>query len=137
MDTLIISVSLYLISANIVAGTIYVFGREKAKLLWIEYPFIYLPLIVFQVLSSYFSEIPALSEDTVSLQLFLFLLQGFSCGVIGAMILIPRFFFKAETTLEKLKVTAISALVFSSAYLLSRWILLQLFYFIVPEANNS
>jgi hypothetical protein len=136
MDSVVISVSLYLISANIIAGTIYMFGQKKIQLLWLEYPFIYTPLIAFQFLMPQFMEIPGLAETELSLKFFLFMLQGFSCGVVGGVILLPRFFYKAESVLEKLKITISSSIIISLGYLISRWVLLEMFRIIIPEMQS-
>ncbi|GAV21004.1 hypothetical protein MMIC_P1983 [Mariprofundus micogutta] len=137
MSSELISITLYLISANIMAGVIYVFGQEKVGLLWREYPFIYAPLIIFQFLMPQFMSIPGLAETANSLKYFLFMLQGFSCGVIGAMILIPRFFVPATTTMEKLKVTALSCIALSITYLITRWIFFEALRFLLPQMHSS
>lgn len=137
MNSELISITLYLISANIMAGVIYVFGQKKVGLLWQEYPFIYAPLIIFQFLMPQFMSIPGLAENANSLKYFLFMLQGFSCGVIGAMILLPRFFVPATTTIEKLKVTAMSCMAFSLGYLVTRWIFFEALRFLLPQMHSS
>ncbi|OIO67481.1 MAG: hypothetical protein AUJ57_11255 [Zetaproteobacteria bacterium CG1_02_53_45] len=137
MNSTMISVTLYMVSANIMAGVIYIFGQKKAGLLWIEYPFIYAPLIIFQFLMPQFMSLPGLAENANSLKYFLFMLQGFSCGVIGAMILLPRFFVPATTTLEKLKVTAVSCLAMSTTYLITRWIFFEALRFLLPQMHSS
>lgn len=137
MNSVLISITLYLISANIMAGVIYMFGQKKVGLLWIEYPFIYAPLLIFQFLMPQFMSIPDLAESANSLKYFLFMLQGFSCGVIGAMILLPRFFIPATTTLEKLKITAISCLGMSAMYLITRWIFFEALRFLLPRMHGS
>lgn len=131
MSSFVISLSLYLLSANVVAGAFYVFGRKKAGLLWVEYPFIYTPWIVLQLLTPAFEEIPALAGMDISFKYFLFMLQGFSCGVMGGMILLPRFFVKADTVWEKLRVTMISSLLMGILYLITRYLLLEAFRFLL------
>ncbi|ATX81056.1 hypothetical protein Ga0123462_0178 [Mariprofundus ferrinatatus] len=137
MNSVLISVTLYLISANIMAGVIYVFGQKKVGLLWLEYPFIYTPLIIFQFLMPQFMSIPDLAETENALKYFLFMLQGFSCGVIGAMILLPRFFIPATTTIEKLKVTALSSLAMGGVYLITRWIFFEALRFLIPQMRGG
>lgn len=137
MNSELISITLYLISANIMAGVIYVFGQKRAGLLWIEYPFIYTPLIVFQFLMPQFMSIPELAESENSLKYFLFMLQGFSCGVIGAMILLPRFFIPAASTIEKLKITAISSLAMAVMYLITRWVFFEALRFLLPQMRGG
>ncbi len=137
MNSELISVTLFLFSANVVAGVIYMFGKEKVGLLWIEYPFIYAPLIIFQLLMPQFMSIPELAENANSLKYFLFMLQGFSCGVIGGMILLPRFFIPATTTMEKLKVTAYSCLALSAGYLVTRWIFFEALRFLLPQMHGG
>ncbi|PJA32003.1 MAG: hypothetical protein CO187_06310 [Zetaproteobacteria bacterium CG_4_9_14_3_um_filter_53_7] len=137
MNSTMISVTLYLVSANIMAGVIYIFGQKKAGLMWIEYPFIYAPLIIFQFLMPQFMSLPGLAENANSLKYFLFMLQGFSCGVIGAMILLPRFFVPATTTLEKLKITALSCLAMSITYLITRWIFFEALRFLLPQMHSA
>lgn len=137
MDSILISVTLYLISANVVAGVIYVFGQKKVGLLWAEYPFIYTPLIIFQILMPQFMAIPDLAETENSLKYFLFMLQGFSCGVLGGMILIPRFFIAATTTFEKLKVTLISSLGMAGMYLVTRWIFFEVLRYLIPQMRGG
>ncbi|MFC1546041.1 hypothetical protein ACFL4I_01315 [Pseudomonadota bacterium] len=127
MSSIVISFTIYLFAANIVAGTIYIFGSKKAGLLRIEYPFIYLPWIALMVIMPEFTKLPWLAESELSLKYFLFMLQGFSCGVIGGGILLPRLFIHSETTRDKLRVTLISALLFSGFYLFTRWLLLEAF----------
>lgn len=131
MSSFVISLSLYLLSANIVAGAFYVFGRKRAGLLWIEYPFIYTPWIVLQLLTPGFEAIPALAQMEASFTYFLFMLQGFSCGVMGGMILLPRFFVKAESAREKLRITIISSLLMAALYLITRYLLLEAFRFLL------
>jgi len=131
------SITLYMMEAKIMAGVIYVFGQKKAGLLWIEYPFIYAPLIIFQFLMPQFMSIPGLAETENSLKYFLFMLQGFSCGVIGAMILLPRFFIPATTTMEKLKITAISCLGMSVMYLITRWLFFEALRFLLPRMHGG
>lgn len=133
----LISLSLFLISANIVAFMIYIFGKEKAGLLWREYPFIYTPLIMFQILMPQFMDIPGIAESENSLKYFMFMLQGFSCGVFGGMILLPRFFYKAETVIEKLRITLYSSLAISLGYLISRWVFLEVLKFLLPQMRGT
>lgn len=102
-NSIVISFMIYLVAANIVAGTIYVFAHKKAGLLRIEYPFIYLPWIARMVIMPEFTKLPGLAESELSLKYFLFMLQGFSCGVIGGGILLPRLFIRSETTRDKLQ----------------------------------
>jgi len=137
LNSVMISVTLYLISVNILAGVIYMFGQKKAGLLWIEYPFVYAPLIIFQFLMPQFMSIPGLAETENSLKYFLFMLQGFSCGAIGAMILLPRFFVPATTTIEKLKVTAISCFAMSTMYLITRWLFFEALRFLIPQMHGG
>jgi|GEM_PF-3343077 len=127
MSSLVISISIYLISVNIVAGAIYMFAGKRAGLLAIEYPFVYLPWIALQIVTQGFLDIPELAANSLSLKYFLFMLQGFSCGVMGGMILLPRVFIPAETVREKLKITLIGALIISGFYLLTRYLLLLAF----------
>jgi len=107
------------------------FGREKAGLLRIEYPFIYLPWITLMVIMPAFTSLPGVADSELSLKYFLFMLQGFSCGVIGGGVLLPRLFINSKTTMDKLKVTLISALTFSGFYLFTRWLLLEAFKFLL------
>ena len=132
-----ISVTLYVISANILAGAMYVFGQKKVGLLWYEYPFIYAPLLIFQFLMPQFMAIPNLAESENSLKYFLFMLQGFSCGAIGAMILLPRFFVPATTVAEKLKVTAYSCLGMSAMYLITRWLFFEALRWLIPQMRGG
>ena len=84
-----------------------------------------------------FMSLPGLAENANSLKYFLFMLQGFSCGVIGAMILLPRFFVPATTTLEKLKITALSCLAMSITYLITRWIFFEALRFLLPQMHSA
>lgn len=131
MSSFVISLSLYFLSVNVVAGCFYVFGRKKAGLLWAEYPFVYTPWVVLQLLTPGFEQIPALAGMETSFKYFLFMLQGFSCGVMGGMILLPRFFVKADTVLEKLRVTMVSSLLMAVLYLVTRYLLLEAFRFLL------
>lgn len=137
MNSVMISVTLYLISVNIMTGVIYVFGKQRAGLLWIEYPFVYVPLIIFQFLLPQFMAIPELAQSENSLKYFLFMLQGFSCGVLGAMILIPRFFIPATTTAEKLKITILSSLGMAVMYLVTRWIFFEALRYLLPQMHGG
>jgi len=129
MSQTIISITLYLFAANLVAGAIYIFGKKKAGLLWLEYPFIYMPWLALMLIMPNFSALPIGSD--LSLKYFLFMVQGFSCGIFGGMVLLPRFWVSGETAVEKLRITAISSLLISALYLFSRWLLLQGFYYIL------
>ncbi len=131
MNSTIISITIYLFAANLVAGGIYVFGKKKVGLLRIEYPFIYTPWLAFMVLLPSFSTLPGVAESDLALKYFLLMVQGFSCGIFGGMVLLPRFWIKADTTAQKLKITLISSLVVTILYLFSRWLLLQAFYYIL------
>lgn len=131
MSSTVISITIFLFAANLVAGVIYVFGQKRVGLLWIEYPFIYMPWLAFMVLLPSFSVLPGVADNDLALKYFLFMVQGFGCGVFGGMVLLPRFWIRADTTAEKLKVTLISSLIISLLYLFSRWLLLQAFYYIL------
>ncbi len=129
MDSMVISITIYLITANLVAGTIYFFGQKRLGLLWFEYPFIYLPWLALQLITREFVALDFESNDLL-FKYFLFMMQGFSCGLLGGSILLARFIFPAETPWQKLRVTALSAVAFSLLYLFSRWVLLEMFYFL-------
>ncbi|HKI47386.1 MAG TPA: hypothetical protein VKA08_18800 [Balneolales bacterium] len=131
MSSTIISITIYLFAANMVAGGIYIFGQKKVGLLWIEYPFIYTPWLAFMFLLPSFSTIPGVADNDLALKYFLLMVQGFSCGIFGGSVLLPRFWIQADSTAEKLKITIISSLVVTMAYLFSRWLLLQGFYYIL------
>lgn len=131
MSSTIISITIYLFAANLVAGGIYIFGQKKVGLLWIEYPFIYMPWLAFMVLLPSFSTLPGVADNDLALKYFLLMVQGFGCGIFGGSVLLPRFWIQADTTVEKLKITFISSLVITALYLLSRWLLLQAFYYIL------
>jgi len=131
MNSTIISITIYLFAANLVAGGIYVFGQKKVGLLWIEYPFIYMPWLAFMMLLPSFSTLPGVADSDLSLKYFLLMVQGFSCGIFGGLVLLPRFWIKADTTAQKLKITLISSLIVTVLYLISRWLLLQAFYYIL------
>lgn len=117
------SFTLYAMPANIIAGLLYVMGRERAGLLNIEYPFIYLPWLTLLVLSWGFFGMDEMFADDLMLQTFIVVLQSVACGVLGGFILLPRFYFPAETATEKLRITCISALVFSAVYAFTRVLL--------------
>jgi len=123
MSEFFFSFTLYAIPANLIVGVFYVMGREKAGLLKSEYPFIYLPGLALMLLSwGFFGETKMLVEDE-TLRLFIVIMQAFSSGVLGGFVLLPRYFFPAETMKQKLRITFISALVFSAVYVVSRVIL--------------
>lgn len=131
MNSTVISITMYLFAANLVAGAIYVFGQKKVGLLRSEYFFIYLPWLALMVLMPSFEVLPGVDDTELSLRYFLFLVQGFSCGIFGGMVLLPRFWIRAETTFEKLRVTAISSLLVSALYMFTRWLLLLAFQFLL------
>lgn len=135
MNSLVISLTIYLIAANLVAGTIYVFGQKKLGLLWIEYPFIYTPWVILLLIMPEFTKTLGLADLDPSLMFFLFMMQGFSCGILGGVVLLPRFFFKAESRWEKLKITMLSALVMGMFYLVSRYLLLEMFRWVLPHVR--
>lgn len=126
MSNVIMLFTIYFLAANIVAGTIYVFGRERAGLLWFEYPFIYMPWLVMVAMLGDFSALPGVAGTEVTLKYFLLLVQGFSCGIVGGAALLARFIFQAQGTAEKLKVTFLSSLTVSVLYLISRFLLLEM-----------
>jgi len=127
MSSFIISLTIYLLAANIVAGTIYIFGQKKAGLLWMEYPFIYTPWLIMQFLMPEFMELPGIADMEISLKYFLLMVQGFSCGVMGGAILLPRLFIHSQSVVDKFKVTVTSSLVVGLVYLISRFVLLEMF----------
>lgn len=131
MSSTIISITIYLFAANLVAGVIYMFGQKKVGLLWIEYPFIYMPWLAFMLLLPSFSTLPGVADNDLALKYFLLMVQGFGCGIFGGSVLLPRFWIQADTAAEKLKVTFISSLIISLLYLFSRWLLLQAFHYIL------
>lgn len=127
MSSFIISLTIYLLAVNIVAGTIYIFGQKKAGLLWVEYPFIYTPWVIMQFLVPEFMELPGIADMEISLKYFLLMVQGFSCGVMGGAILLPRLFLHSQSVAAKLKVTVVSSLAVGLIYLISRFLLLEMF----------
>lgn len=135
MNNLVMSLTLYLIAANLVAGTIYFFGQKKIGLLWFEYPFIYVPWVILLLIMPEFVEIVGYADLDPSLTFFLFLMQGFSCGILGGIILLPRFFIKAETGWDKLKITMISSLAVGVFYIATRYLLLEMFKWVLPKVQ--
>jgi hypothetical protein len=131
VSSTVISITIYLFAANLVAGVIYMFGQKKAGLLWIEYPFIYMPWFAFMILFPSFSALPGVANNDLALKYFLLMVQGFGCGVFGGMVLLPRFWIQAETIVDKLRITLTSSLIISLLYLFSRWLLLQAFHYIL------
>jgi hypothetical protein len=131
MSSQVISFTLFFFTANLVAGAVYMFGQKRLGLLWQEYPFIYTPWLAMMLLMPEFMSLPGIGDGELALKYFLFMVQGFSCGVFGGAILFPRLWIKVETTAEKLKVTAISSLVLGAIYLFLRWLLLQGFVYIL------
>ncbi len=129
MSNTVISITMYFFAANIVAGAIYIFGQKKVGLLRIEYLFIYTPWLALMLIMPNFTELPVGTD--MSLKYFLIMVQGFSCGIFGGMVLLPRFWVSADSVAEKLRITAISSLIISTLYLFSRWLLLQAFYYVL------
>lgn len=82
-----------------------------------------------------FTKTIGLAEVDPSLKFFLFMLQGFSCGILGGIVLLPRFFIKVETTWDKLKITMASSLVMGMVYLISRYLLLEMFKWVLPKIH--
>lgn len=126
MSNVVMLFTIYFLAANLVAGVIYLFGQKKAGLLWYEYPFIYMPWLAMLLMLDDFASLPGVAGTDISLKYFLLLVQGFSCGILGGAILLPRFFLRAENVFEKLKVTFLSGLVVSLLYLISRYLLLEM-----------
>lgn len=123
MDDYMFSFTLFAIPANIIAGLLYVGGRQKAGLLNMEYPFIYLPWLTLQALTWGFFGMDEIFANDQMLQAFIVVLQSVACGVLAGFILLPRFYFPAESTAEKLRITCISAAIFSAVYAFTRILL--------------
>lgn len=128
MDSFFFSFTLYAIPANFIGIMFFLVGKNKVGLLNAEYFFIYVPWFSLIVLSWLFFEDAQGITDELSLQAFLVILQSVSCGILGGLVLLPRFLFKSRvsassTTAEKLRFTCISSLVMTSIYIVSRVIL--------------
>ncbi|MFQ5519244.1 MAG: hypothetical protein ACE5E3_04500, partial [Mariprofundus sp.] len=65
------------------------------------------------------------------------MLQGFSCGLIGGMILLPRFFFPATTVADKLKITMLSCVALSMLYLVNRWVFFEALRWLLPQMRGG
>jgi hypothetical protein len=122
-DSYFLSFTLYAIPANLISGMCYVVGRKKLGLLLSEYFFIYMPWLVLVLLSRGFFGDHQLVTDDITLNTFILLVQSVACGVLGGSILWARFIFKADSTLEKLRITALSALAVSAVYAVTRILL--------------
>jgi len=122
-ESYFLSFTLYAIPANIIGGMCFVIGREKLGLMRLEYFFIYVPWLVLILLTGGFFGTGAMVTDDMSLNTFITLVQSIACGVLGGAILWPRFYFKAETTNEKLRITALSTISVSVVYAFTRIIL--------------
>lgn len=126
MNNVVILFTVYFLAANLVAGAIYIFGQKKAGLLWSEYPFIYAPWLAMMIVFDDFSNLPGLAESDLSLKYFLMLVQGFSCGILGGAVLLPRFFIRSQGVMDKLRTTLLSSLTISILFLVSRFLLLEM-----------
>jgi len=123
MDSYFLSFTLYAIPANIIGGMCYVMGKKKAGLILPEYFFIYLPWLVLVLLSKGFFGAGQLATDDITLNTFILLVQSVACGVLGGAILWPRFLYKADTALGKIRITATIAVAASAVYALTRVLL--------------
>jgi len=123
VDSYFLSFTLYAIPANIIGGMCFVIGRKKLGLILPEYFFIYMPWLVLVLLSKGFFGAGQLATDDITLNTFILLVQSVACGVLGGAILWPRFLFKADTSFEKLRITALIALAASAVYAFTRIIL--------------
>lgn len=122
MDSYLLSFTLYAVPANLIGGMFYVVGKQKAGLLKAEYPFIYLPWLALVVLSWGFFDVADQFHE-ISLRVFILVLQSVGCGVLGGLVLWPRFIFPVDTTYEKLRLTCISALAAVGIYIVTRILL--------------
>ena len=115
MDNYFFSFLLYTVFANIFAGIFWILGKTgRIKTDWhpIEYPFIYLPWIVFVVIYSlFFGDLNALNAKPVMNAVLA--LQSVGAGVMGGLVCLPRILMKADSISRKIKITAISAVVLS------------------------
>jgi len=123
MNEFFFSFTLYAIPPNLIVGIFYVMGREKAGLLKSEYLFIYLPGLALMLLAWGFFGGTELLVEEETLRLFIVVMQAFGCGVLGGFVLLPRYFFPAETMKQKLRITFISAMALSTFYVVSRAIM--------------
>lgn len=119
----IFSFTLFAIPANLIVGLFYLMGKEKAGLLWYEYFFIYLPYVTLNILSWLFFDVTTGLDIEHTLKIFILVLQSVSAGVLGGFVLLPRFFYPAVTVSGKLRISLLSALVFSLVYALTRVLL--------------
>ncbi|MDX8395077.1 MAG: hypothetical protein R8K22_01530 [Mariprofundaceae bacterium] len=85
-----------------------------------------MPWLALQWVTLWFNELPVADVD-LSFKYFLLMLQGFSCGVIGGFILLPRCFIKSEMVRDKLRISRISCFGVTAIYFVGRTIVFGLF----------
>ncbi len=116
MNSYALSLLIYAVPANAVAGTIMFLGR-KSSLRWhpVEYVLIYLPYLIALALLLFvfgsLEEAMGQSGYNTSLLIFLSVMAGF----LGGVSLLPRLFV-AEDKLHKLVLTGISSFLLATIY---------------------
>jgi hypothetical protein len=128
MNDYFFSFTLYAIPANFIVIMFYITGKDKVGLLKGEYFFIYVPWFGLVILSWLFFDDMQKITDELSLQAFLVILQSVGCGILGGMVLLPRFLFRNRihadsSPLGKLRFTALSSVIMTGIYVITRIIL--------------
>lgn len=132
MNIYLVSLLLYAIPANLIAGAIMFFARKRVNWLPGEYVLIYLTWLMFVALAVLvfggLEEATAQLGISASFQAFLFALAG----LLGGLTLLPRLFF-TRIKVERLLVTSISAFLFAITYVK---LVIIIFIFFMPDPSR-
>lgn len=101
-------------------------GRRFARLEPFEFLFLFVPwLTIIAMAYIFFGSVEALYART-PIWTFFWLLQVAGAGVIGSFVLMPRYFFKADTLGEKVLVNTVASLSISAVLAYTRLLLFAL-----------
>jgi len=126
MIALLQSLLIYCCIIAVFASMVHSKGRHFAKLAPFEFLFLFMPwLTIIAMAYIFFGSVDALYART-PIWIFFWLLQVAGAGVIGSFVLMPRYFFKAESLGAKILVNTIASLSISVVFAYTRLLLFAL-----------
>lgn len=111
---------LYTLPASIITLIIWFIGRKKVNWLKIEFLFVFIPLLIWPIASSFSPGSKGFGN---------LILEPFFCGIPAGFILLPRLLIPAPSDKTKILITFISALIVS--------IIVGLITFFVPFLGSA
>lgn len=101
-------------------------GRYFAQLETFEFLFLFIPWLTIVVMAYiFFGSVEALYKRS-PIWLYFWLLQVVGAGIIGSFVLMPRYFFKADTVTAKILVNSVASLSISALFAYTRLLLFAL-----------